>query len=270
MSAIKEFNEAYLQSFSGVRVDRNGPDAKDISQAKGSLWAAGARTAELAKAAFAEQRLVAVGNRGYSSVGAVQHLAAPGAGVQHNGAGSSVAYGGSASQPGCPTPFGGWDDQVARANLSPLECANTSPCAAHLLGANSLGQAGFPLSNVIGNGSVLAGAFNVTPRATPNYKPQYMFFEARNALAAGFPAIPGLLVDARIRDMPQLSASGNANGIVSSAFSVDTPLDVRTWNLFGSDVNNQLNLTVGNMVGTTDAHFFFIFWGDNVGSLTGA
>jgi hypothetical protein len=145
---------------------------------------------------------------------------------------------------------------------SPSDCSAEIPCHAHLLGFTTIGApGGFPLA-----GGAASIVLNVQPQNSTAYKPAYLFWEARDN-AANLGAVLGLLVDARISGQPQFTSGNAANllgAIPSSAFSVDTPLDVRTWQAFSSINNNQLALTLNNPGGgAVQAHFFGVFWGDN-------
>jgi hypothetical protein len=59
------------------------------------------------------------------------------------------------------------------------------------------------------------------------------------------------------------------NGAIpSSAFSVDTPLDVRTWQRFSSLPSNQLSLGINNPGALAVlVQVFGVFWGDNIQSI---
>lgn len=240
-----EIANRYAAAFAQVRTGANGaPDTKDIREARSALWASDfARDS----AKIHEETLARVGmrvGRSYPRVGAAVPTSGPGFGASAG-----------AAQVGClPRGSGYAMGPAAQA------CIDEVPCHAHLLGFNTIGTAGFPLA-----GGAANQVLNVQPANTVRYKPSYLFWEARDN-AANLGAVLGLMVNATIIGQPQYASAGAALGgaIPSSAFSVDTPLDVRTWQSFSSINNNQLQMTFANPGGgAVQAHFFGVFWGDN-------
>lgn len=239
-----EIANRYAAAFAQVRTGAKGaPDLKDAIDASNALWASDfARDA----AKIHEETLARVGmrvGRQYPRVGAAVPTAGPGFGASAG-----------AAQAACLPRGSGYAMGPA-----PQACIDEVPCHAHLLGFNTIGTALFPLA-----GGAAIAPIGIQPANTVRYKPSYLFWEARDN-AANLGAVLGLMVNATINGQPQFASGGAAVGgaIPSSAFSVDTPLDVRTWQDFSSVPNNQLTLSFNNPGGgAVQAHFFGVFWGD--------
>jgi len=249
-----EISHRYAAAFAQVRQDAVGaPDVKDIREARSALWASDfARdTAKVHEETLARVGMRGGMMRGYPRVG---QAACP----PVTGPGMGVAPGVSAATRSIPQAA----LQGYAMNPSPQACTDEVPCHAHLFGFNTFGTAGFPLA-----GGAAIVNLNLQPTNTQRYKPAYLFWEARDN-AAGLGAVIGLLVNATINGNQQFTTSGTGvgGGIPSSAFSVDTPLDVRTWQDFSSLPSNNLVLGFNNPgAGAVLSHFLGVFWGDAIG-----
>jgi hypothetical protein len=247
-----EIQARYAQAFAQARVGVDGPDKQDIRGIRDALWASDFGR-DVAKMHADQARVGAFGgarnfNARRTRVGANPNTAGAGWGVAERTA-----------QAGCPTPLSGYAMGPA-----PQDCLDEVPCHAHLLGFTSFtAPGGFPLAG--GTTAIL----NVQPQNAVAYKPAYLFWEMRDN-AAGLGAVIGLMTDARISGQPQFTSGNGANllgAIPSSAFSVDTPLDVRTWQRFSSINNQQLALTFSNPgAPAVLGHVLGVFWGDNAGA----
>lgn len=243
-----ELSNRYTAAFAQVRQDAAGaPDVKDIREARAALWASDfARdTAKVHEETLARVGMRGGMMRGYPRVG------------QNCGPGSVTAPGVSRESRSIPqTALQGYAMAPA-----PQTCIDEVPCHAHLFGFNTFGTAGFPVA-----GGAAVVNLNLQPTNTQRYKPSYLFWEARDN-AANLGAVIGLLVNATINGNQQFTTSGTGvgGGIPSSAFSVDTPLDVRTWQDFSSLPSNNLILGFNNPGGgAVLAHFLGVFWGDAI------
>jgi hypothetical protein len=280
-------NKLYTKGAEGIRVSREtGFDRRDMEEFRAVKWsdrefldALGVEKAKLDAAnAINAQRFAAVGGPRTRGGSGAAYGRNPGRGIAGVG---GVSYGGGGggyaqvSNGGC-APLSPAEAQAAAAaatrlaNMDPgclrgadPSCLEECPCHADLLGFTTLEEpiAAFPIVGVAGLSA--PQSINLAPQTTNFYKPAFLFVEARDATNA-FAFFPGLITNATINRVQQLSSSGYAGGISTSAFSVDTPLDVRKFAMFGSNVNDQLVLQFGNFGGVgIDLHYFGIFWGDN-------
>lgn len=154
---------------------------------------------------------------------------------------------------GCASPR----QDAARCTTTPQNCH------ASILGFNSVfgtvAAGAFPLVGANASATLRINAGNAG-----RYRPSEFFFEARDS-AAGFGAVPCLLVSAFISGSEQLVSTGNATGIPSAVFALtNEPLPVN-WNSWSNSGQQQLDLQFTNFlaVGVT-IHVFGCFWGDRM------
>lgn len=144
------------------------------------------------------------------------------------------------------------------------ECDTPAPCHGDVLGWHSLGATDFPIAGGAGTIATNATQLVVNSGNANAFKPRELFFEARDS-TSNFAVIPGMLVAANISGTEQLVGDDSSAAITSSVFALtNEPLPV-SWDAFSTVGANTLKLTFGNYlaVGVT-AHFFGVFWGDEV------
>lgn len=255
----KILNDLYSKGFRGVRVDAKGVDKRDFREARIGVWS----DKEFREALAAHDATVgAIGGPGRGGryaprrgIGAVSYGGGSGFAQAVNAQGQPVQSAWSAEQAACAAR-----NAPGCANASDPACLDEIPCHAQLLGWTTL-EAGSAFPVPTNAQSVI----DIAPETTNYYKPAFLFFEARQS--SNFAGQPGLLLNATINSKQLISSKGYRGGITTEAFSVDTPLDVRTWDSFGT-TNDRLQLTLGNFIPGETLHFFGIFWGDNVPCFT--